>query len=204
MDWGTINYLIEKASAILGLALMIFGLIGGIRSFYIWLTRPKIDLFFNESRTFDRRKNWTNNQPCGSGIWVHVFARGKCRIRKEVITGCQAYLRKAWSVGPGDVRGQIPDFNAKLQLQWANSEGRLQTEIFPSEEARIDLFMIPDGPSALYVVSGTGLPTGSTKRFEQGVYIFEIACTANNAKRGEILLKVAYGGGFVQPKITVL
>jgi hypothetical protein len=202
MDWNLFYYGVEKISTVLGLLLMAGGLIGGIRSLYLFAVRPKIALSLCEELEQTMNTVDAHGRPTRRTRWAHVTVRNKSKHANA--QNCRVYVTDVWKVSDGVKLERVEQFHAKQPLQWAHREGAEKLELIPQEEANIDLFVVSEGIPDLHFVTGSGLPTGTMKSLPQGRFKIKLVAFADNSRKSTLKLSVDYQGGFALPKLSVV
>jgi len=176
----------------------VFGVIGGVYAFWGWMRRtvfaPRLRLTYDQARTGDIARDFLSKTKF---VFYHVQATNGSRT---MIRRAHAYVLDAQKI---DTDGRLvpwTDFRSKLPLPWANSGGRLDIELFSNESARIDFLTLPVDQEFLAFSTPQG-PSGTAIAIPEGVYVFHVVCTAENAKMGELHIKVDFSDSKTRPKI---
>jgi hypothetical protein len=201
MDWKSVEYLINRLTYILGFALLLMGVIGGLHSFYKWikelLFKPKVDLFFSEMETFNKVRDAKSNQKL---IFVHIAVKNRSN---KIVKNAKAFLTAVMKIGEKGEKERLPEFNAKLPLNWANSGGQFIMDLLERESTRIDLFCMPVDLQCLLICTGPE-PAGTMKAFTQtGKFLLKAQVISDNSPNETISLIMDWKGPGSRPTLKL-
>jgi len=201
MDWNLFFDVMGKVSVVLGTLLMLSAVVGGLRSLYLWWSRPRLTLHYHQEKEIAVETCDSKGSPIGHTIWTHVTVGNDSS--RATIQNCRCYLTNIWELHGDSEAQQLSGFNAKLPLQWAHREGVEKLELIPKETANVDVFNVWQANNLLNIITGSGMPTGTIKHLTKGRYKVRIRAFADNAKAQCLDLIVEYKGGFAGPSISI-
>jgi hypothetical protein len=153
------------------------------------LRRPRLEIYFDASKAFNKRKVV---DPGGApGLFCHLVVRSRGRCAAE---GCQARLL---AVADHDLAPH-PGFQNPCVLKWSHEPDFDPREIEPDVPRQLDLcYTLATQPEILRFFTPKR-PDGNQTDFPSGTYAIRVRVTSTNARAADGRFILCYKGKWDQ------